>query len=308
MAAHQGHSEAVALLLERGANANSTNACVNTPLIESVMEKHMRCVELLLPHSDLSILSKQGFNAFHASVMTASYDCFKLLLPRVTDLDVRTGPNLTAEAAEAMPSGMTAAHIACGKGQHKMLEKLLRRGASRTARDSGQRTPLHNAALAGQLSCIVQLIGHPEAYKMAPADINAVDVDGYTSLHSAAGFGHAKCCGLLIAAGARLDARTHDGSTPLMVAQQEHPANTALHDLLAGRGPEHPPGTTCDRCGCPEDPASHLMPCSGCQVARYCSVACQHAAWAVHEPECRRLKAEREHNTRVIIVRSSAAV
>ena len=65
-----------------------------------------------------------------------------------------------------------------------------------------------------------------------------------------------------------------------MVALQEHPANTALLDLLAGRGPEHPPGTTCDRCGCPEDPASHLMPCSGCQVARYCSVVCQHAAWA----------------------------
>jgi len=44
------------------------------------------------------------------------------------------------------------------------------------------------------------------------------------------------------------------------------------------------------------------MPCSGCQVARYCSIACQHAAWAAHEPECGRLKAEREHNTRVNIV------
>jgi len=32
------------------------------------------------------------------------------------------------------------------------------------------------------------------------------------------------------------------------------------------------------------------MPCSGCQVARYCSVVCQHAAWAAHEPECGRLK------------------
>jgi len=111
-----------------------------------------------------------------------------------------------------------------------------------------------------------------------------------------------KCCGLLIAAGARLDACTHDGVTPLMFAQEEHPVNTAMIDLLAGRGPEHPPGTTCDRCGCTEDPASHLMPCSGCQVARYCSVACQHAAWAAHEPECGRLKAQREHNTRVQVL------
>jgi len=115
-------------------------------------------------------------------------------------------------------------------------------------------------------------------------------------------FGHAKCCGLLIAAGARLDARARDGSIPLMMAQQDHPDNTALLNLLAGCGPEHPPGTTCDRCGCPEDPASHLRPCSGCQVARYCSIACQHTAWEAHEPDCGRLKTERQHRTRVKFV------
>jgi len=51
-----------------------------------------------------------------------------------------------------------------------------------------------------------------------------------------------------------------------------------------------------------EDPASHFMPCSGCQVARYCSIACQHAAWEAHETECGRLKAEREEGTRIVIV------
>ena len=137
---------------------------------------------------------------------------------------------------------------------------------------------------------------------MTPADINATDENDMTPLHYAAMFGHSKCCGLLIAAAARLDARARDGGTPLMFAQHFHPANTPLHDLLAGRGPEHPPGTTCDRCGCVEDPASHLMPCSGCQVARYCSVASQHAAWAAHEQECGRLKAKREHSTRVDLI------
>jgi len=77
--------------------------------------------------------------------------------------------------------------------------------------------------------------------------------------------------------------------------KQEQAANTALLDLLSDCGPEHPPGTTCDRCGCPEDSASHLMPCSGCQVALYCSVAYQHAAWEAHKPECGRLTARREH-------------
>jgi len=85
-----------------------------------------------------------------------------------------------------------------------------------------------------------------------------------------------------------------------MVAQHFHPANTALHDLLAGRGPENLPGTTCDHCGQPENPASHLMPCGACNAVRYCSVACQHAAWDAHEPECSRLKAEKEYSTRII--------
>jgi len=300
VAANEGQSQVVALLLERGAEANTvTLGPANTPLMTAVMGKHLRCAELLLPHSDLSITSKKGRNAFHVSVNSASYDCFKLLLSRVADVDVRTGPYADAPT---MPFNETAAHLACIKGQHKMLEKLLRRGASRTARDSKHNTPLHYAAVTGQLSCIVQLIGHPEAYKMAPAEINAVNVDGWTPLHCAASFGHSKSCGLLIAARAQLDALNHRGITPLMLVQHAHPTNTSLLDLLAGRGPEHPPGTTCDRCGCVEDPTSHLMPCSGCLVARYCSVACQHAAWAAHELECGRLKEVREHRTRVNIV------
>jgi len=288
-------------LLERGSDTNSIDGLGNSALANAVAFKHIRCCELLLPRTDLSFTNKQGLNAFHASISAASYDCFKLLLPRMVDVDVRTVAGVIADGISETP-GRTAAHIACSRGQHKMLEKLLKRGASRTARDSDQVAPLHFAAMSGQLSCIVLLIGHPEAYKMLPADINAADVNGWTPLHYAAQHGQAECCGLLIAAGARLDARNSYGDTPLMVAQHCYPANTALHDLLAGRGPERPPGTTCDRCGQPEDPASHLMPCSGCQVARYCSIACQHAAWEAHEAECGRLKAEREHSTRLLIL------
>jgi len=301
VAADGGRSDTVEALLQRGADANQVDKIGSTAIMSAVVGQHTLCVELLLPHSNLSITNRQGHTVFHACVMTASYDCFKLLLPLVADMDVRTVPGMNA-AGTPQPFNVTAAHFACQKGQHKMLEKMLRRGASRTARDSRQATPLHYAAEAGQLSCIVQLIGHQEAYKLAPADINAADDHGSTPLHFAAFRGHAKCCGLLIAAGARLDARERNGATPLMAARHEHPANSALLDLLSGRGPEHPPGTTCDRCGCPEDPASHLMPCSGCQVARYCSVACQHSAWEAHKPECGRLKAEREESTRVVIV------
>jgi NAD(P)-dependent dehydrogenase (short-subunit alcohol dehydrogenase family) len=78
--------------------------------------------------------------------------------------------------------------------------------------------------------------------------------------------------------------------TPLMLAQQENPAKTALLDLLAGRGPAHPPGTVCDGCGRPETEV-RLRTCDGCLVARYCGNACAKAAWPAHKAECRRLQA-----------------
>ena len=99
-------------------------------------------------------------------------------------------------------------------------------------------------------------------------------------------------------ADARLDAITSDGSTPLMFAQRQHSANTALLDLLAGRGPALPPGTVCDGCGSPETEVQ-LRACDGCLLARYCGNACAKAAWPEHKAECRRLQAARVERTTV---------
>jgi len=81
-----------------------------------------------------------------------------------------------------------------------------------------------------------------------------------------------------------------------MHAQQFHPTNTALIDLLAGRGPAHPPGTVCDQCGRPE-PEVRLSYCTGCLVSRFCGNACLVAAWPAHRAECQRILAAREERT-----------
>jgi ankyrin repeat protein len=289
-------------LLARGANANVQEALGTTPLMSAIMFKHTRCAELLLPHSDLSLTCKQGRNAFHVCVNGASEECFKLLLPRVADVDVRTMAGVDADG-ETVIASKTALHIACHRGQNKMAKELLKRGASRTARDSEQRTALHICARNGELSCLVAVLGHPGDYKMTPADVNAVDELGGTPLHYAAGEGNIQCCGALIGGGALLDVHSNNGETPLMVAQCEHPSNEELHALLAGEGPALAPGTVCDYCGRPEEASRHLKNCDGCRAARYCGVACQTAAWPAHKEECRRRKAQRERRTGVTIVR-----
>jgi len=173
------------------------------------------------------------------------------------------------------------------------VKVLLGRGASRSARDSAQLTPLHYASQEGHLGCVRLLLGKPGAYKLTPDEVNAADVNGATPLHTAAHSGHTSVCGLLIAAGSRLDAVMSSGRTPLMLAKPLHPSNTALLDLLAGRGPAHAPGTVCDWCGKPEQEI-YLRACTGCFVARFCSKKCIRAAWPAHKVECRRVQAARD--------------
>lgn len=126
--------------------------------------------------------------------------------------------------------------------------------------------------------------------------MNAANVEGSTALHAAAFYGHVKCCGLLIAAGARRDVITRDGFTPLMMAQYKHPANAALLDVLAGRGPQAMlPGTCCDRCGATSGADGRSVKiCDGCYSARFCGPACAAAAWPAHKTECRRKAAKKK--------------
>jgi len=301
LAAQEGHAECCSLLLAMGSDANAcTTALGDTALSVAICFKHATCVHVLLPASDLSVTIKEGRNALHLSIITGNLECFELLLPLISDVDVRTVAGVQADGSPMPNFKETALHLACSFGQERMVKALLHRGASRTARDSTQRTPSHHASSCGHLGCVRQLLGKPGAYKLAPDEVNAADVYGWTPLHCAAEEGHTKICGMLRAGGARLNAVTRSGHTPLMVAQLYHPSNTALIDLLAGRGPAHPPGTVCDECGRPESEVL-LSYCTGCLRARYCGSVCAVAAWPAHRAECQHIQAAREEPSRPYI-------
>jgi len=294
LAAQEGHAECCSLLLAMGSDANArTTGLGDTPLTIATARKRMSCVRVLLPASDLSITNEQGRTGFHSIIARGNLECFELLLPLISDVDMRTVAGLQEDGSPEQLINQSPLLLACSFGQEKMVRALLHRGASRTARDSLQRTPLHAATREGHLGCVRQLLGKPGSYKLTPDEVNAPDVDGATPLHYAAHYGHTNLCGMLRAGGARLDAVTRKGHTPLMVAQQFKPANTALIDLLAGRGPAHAPGTVCDNCGVPETEA-YLRACNGCLLARFCGDACLRAAWPTHRAECQRVQAARE--------------
>jgi len=237
LAAGYGKARSLKALLDGGADADAAVSLGNTALMNAVMTKQKACAWMLLPQSNLGATNKKGMNALHISVTVGNWECFSMLVKRVGDLDSRTVQGIHPESGEPGHSfGSTALHFACFKGQHDMAAVLLHRGALRMARNSLGRSPAHDAAQYGHLSCLVLLLVLPGDYKITPAEVNAAAEDGWTALHIAAYNCHIKCCGALIAAGASLDAEDNVGNTPLMLAQQEHPASVALLELLSGGG------------------------------------------------------------------------
>jgi uncharacterized protein len=73
--------------------------------------------------------------------------------------------------------------------------------------DRAGRTPLHYAALAGDIDLVRVLI--------RDHDVSARDRDGFTPLHFAAQGSHADVVVVLVAAGASVDAQDRWGDTPL---------------------------------------------------------------------------------------------
>ena len=280
----------IQLLLKAGADANATNALKNTPLVEAIAQQHYLAVCALLPVTDLSIVNRQGRKALHVCVADGNDEILDLLLPSVTDLDAGTVAGIGPDGSPQTIANITALQLGCGMGQHTMVKKLLRLGASRTALDSVNETALSYATSGGYLSCAAILLGRSGAFRMTPAEVNLASSDpafsGWTALHYGARSGQSRVCGLLMQAGARLDAADADGNTPLMVAQHEHPTDNALFlKLLSGNWAGPLPGTTCEHCFAV--PESALMHCSGCLSVRYCCPRCATADWPQHAAYCK---------------------
>ena len=300
-----GCLDCIELLIAAGADADKIDTFGNTALHNAILCKQTECARALLPVSDLRLTTRQGLSAMHVAVNTANQPCFELLLPLVADLDARS----VKGADDSFPVfHKSALHFACERGQQQMAKALLKRGADRLALDSMQRTALHWAAQNGNTSCVVLLVGRPLKVKMTAAQVDLVDLRGCTALHCAAENGCASTCGVLIQAGARLDAEMPSGSTPLEHAQHFHPTNAALLALLSGAGPAALPGTVCDHCG-KSASVSSLKGCAQCHDARYCDAVCQKAAWPGHKAACKARRAELEEKTKAssTIVPSPAA-
>jgi hypothetical protein len=107
----------------------------------------------------------------------------------------------------------------------EITKVLLAAGANANTRDRAGETPLHKAAEKGSTAATLALLG-------AGAKVNALDEEGATPLHSAAAWGHVELARALLDAGAEIDALDGDRETALhLVAGRRIPPLSVYADV-----------------------------------------------------------------------------
>ncbi len=155
-----------------------------------------------------------GMTALHMAVMEQNLAAAQLLLAAGAQANSRL-----------FGQGPTPLYDAVNLGQSAMVALLLEHGAQPDVRDAGSGLGLlHATALEGDTTITLQLIA-------AGADVNAADARGVTPLHLAVVGGNVSTIQALGEAGARADARSRNGHSPLDVALR-HPDRVEVIDAL----------------------------------------------------------------------------
>jgi hypothetical protein len=138
-------------------------------------------------------------------------------------LDEGLDPNVEADRIG------TGLMIGAWEGNLPMMELFLARGADVQKANRFGEQALQLAAWRGHIEAVRWLLGHG-------ATVNR-DGAQWTALHYAVFAGHQEVAQLLIARGANVDARTPNGSTPLMMAAHEGQEELAKALIAAGADP-----------------------------------------------------------------------
>jgi uncharacterized protein len=137
--------------------------------------------------------------------------------------DADPSPRTTGKRAAGIGVGaVTPLHIAASDGDVRLIELLVRGGATIDARDALGNTPLVLGAMNGHLDVVRSLVS-------AGADPNSSGT-GYTALHMAANDGHQELVALLLRSGASVNPIEDDPWPPLRHAIVHGHENVA--DLL----------------------------------------------------------------------------
>ncbi|XP_035533137.1 ankyrin repeat domain-containing protein 50 [Morone saxatilis] len=215
-AAWGGHSEAVRLLLDAGADVDGCDSDGRTALRAAAWGGHEEIVLTLLDYgAQVDKADSKGRTPLIAAAYMGHHEAVEILLDHTAQVNLADGDGRTALSVAAL-CVPTAAGV---KGFGEVASLLLERGADPGHRDHDGMTPLLLAAYEGNDDVVELLLeAGADVDETAGPDGNISAAAAVTSLLAAAAMGHMKTVSRLLFWGAAVDAIDCEGRTALCLA------------------------------------------------------------------------------------------
>jgi ankyrin repeat protein len=266
-AAREGHLNAVAALLEGGADIDQVNSEKYTPLVIAITNGHLDLAGYLLNHgADPNLSTMTGLSPLYAVVDVqwaphASYpqpnteqektgylDLMRALLDHGANPDAQVSDSLwfrsfISDRTWADPTGSTPFWRAAQASDIRAMRLLVDHGANPKTPTKAKVTPLMVAAGVGWAANWSVNAPDPaiEAVQYCVErgnDVNAADENHNTALHGAAFIGNNEIVKYLVDHGAKVDVKNGDGDSPADMANgpnrfaPPHPETVAMLEKL----------------------------------------------------------------------------
>ena len=305
----RGFEDCVQLLLEAGVDKGRVDIFGTTAVMMAALLGRAKCLKMLLEAGAEKDQTAMGGNsAAWLAALKGRADCLHILLEAGADVN------------RANLMGTSPIMNAAGGGHADCLQMLLKAGADMNKCDMNGISAAHAAAKYGKADCLRLLL---KAGAVIDRIGGATGPTVPTELMDAAAHGHADCVRILLEAGADVSlafegktalgfaeaSRNDEAAALLRAAAAERRTAADLGALRLGEGSaprarggssRGAPRHACARCGKTSAEAKaeggKLRSCSACRSAkeeganvvppRYCSRACQVAAWPQHKHEC----------------------
>jgi ankyrin repeat protein len=221
LAAYQGNTALVKLLLQKGANSNAKDTQHGyTPLHLAACQGHAQAVERLLAHNALINVKEKRLERtpLHLAAATGNSATVRHLINHGALHSIDKHNWTPLHVAIASRNATAVIKLLIDKGD--VLDK--------TELDKTEDTLLHFATKEKAIAAMRYLI-------QKGANVNATNAAGNTALHFAAKSHMLEGCKLLIAAGAEVDHANKKGKTPLYMACGDN-YNGVLVEFLIQKG------------------------------------------------------------------------
>lgn len=197
-------------------------------------------VSKFLDHDfDLNGVGINGATPLAEALSTGQTDIVRRLLERGADARLPSGPLKITPLDRACQTDPTDQPHASAE----RVALLVAHGASMDASDVLGRTPVHFAAMSGNVDCLARVVSlggrvgarTAGAKQLNTQDVRTLDYAGATPLHYAVAARTVDSAAFLLSHGADVDAKTEKGFTPMFFAVASH-AKPDMLELLMRHG------------------------------------------------------------------------